>query len=540
MATTTFIPYTTVLASTWLNDVNDWVYEGIPGGGSAPVVGAILRATSTSSYAWTTAAYPATAGTAGKVLISDGTDFVSSTVTYPNAAVTAGKFIISDGTNYIASTSIMPNTVGAVGTILRSDGTVNAYSTSTFADTYSASTLLYSNGANTVTGLATANSGVLVTSGAGVPSIATDIPTAVTIGTAYIYRAGGTDVTLADGGTNASLTADHGAIAYSTAAGIGLLASTATAGKVLRSGSSTAPTWSTPTFPNTATSATLMIGDGTNWVQNAVTGDVTIGATGVTAIGANKVTVAMQAQAAAHTLLANTTGSTANIVAVTTTGFLQQVTTQVFTATGTYTPTSGMVYCIAEGVAGGGAGGGVAASATDSSAASGGGGGGYGIVRLTAAQIGASQAVTIGAGGTAGAAGANPGNAGGATSLGVLLQVGGGGGGGAGNGATTNTLGNAGGAGGTATTGDMLIPGQPGQLGLNIAGTYGQTGQGGHSRLGHGGQSRFSVSIQGFDGTAGTNYGGGGSGAGSIATNTARQGGVGTQGIIRILEFIAL
>ncbi|OGE36285.1 hypothetical protein A3E45_04335 [Candidatus Daviesbacteria bacterium RIFCSPHIGHO2_12_FULL_43_11] len=49
--------------------------------------------------------------------------------------------------------------------------------------------------------LATANSGGLVTSGTGVPSIATDIPTAVTIGTAYIYRVGGTDIAVADGGT---------------------------------------------------------------------------------------------------------------------------------------------------------------------------------------------------------------------------------------------------------------------------------------------------------------------------------------------------
>jgi len=52
--------------------------------------------------------------------------------------------------------------------------------------------------------LATANSGVLVTSGTGVPSIATDIPTAITIGAAYIYRAGGTDVSPADGGSGAS------------------------------------------------------------------------------------------------------------------------------------------------------------------------------------------------------------------------------------------------------------------------------------------------------------------------------------------------
>ncbi len=40
--------------------------------------------------------------------------------------------------------------------------------------------------------------------GAGVMQVITDIPTAVTIGTAYIYRVGGTDVGVADGGTGKS------------------------------------------------------------------------------------------------------------------------------------------------------------------------------------------------------------------------------------------------------------------------------------------------------------------------------------------------
>ncbi|MDD5212324.1 MAG: hypothetical protein PHV62_07900, partial [Sulfuricurvum sp.] len=122
-----------------------------------------------TNYVASTSLWPNTVGTALHLLLSDGTSNVYSTPAYPNASVTAGKVIISDGTNYIASTSIFPNTVGAVGKIIRSDGTVNAYTTATFADTYAASTLLYSNGANTVTGLATANSAALVTTSAGVP-----------------------------------------------------------------------------------------------------------------------------------------------------------------------------------------------------------------------------------------------------------------------------------------------------------------------------------------------------------------------------------
>lgn len=67
------------------------------------------------------------------------------------------------------STATYPSTAGSAGTILRSNGTNWVNSTSTFADTYSASNLLYSNGANTVTGLATANSASLVTGSTGVP-----------------------------------------------------------------------------------------------------------------------------------------------------------------------------------------------------------------------------------------------------------------------------------------------------------------------------------------------------------------------------------
>lgn len=98
--------------------------------------------------------------------------------------------------------------VGATGTILRSNGTNWVASTSTFSDTYPANNILYASSANTVAGLSPVASGLMVTSAGAVPSFSTDIPTAVTIGTAYIYRVGGTDVSVSDGGTgNSSATA---------------------------------------------------------------------------------------------------------------------------------------------------------------------------------------------------------------------------------------------------------------------------------------------------------------------------------------------
>lgn len=63
----------------------------------------------------------------------------------------------------------------------------------------------------------------------------------------------------------------------------------------------------------TATSGNLLIGSGTSWVTNAMSGDITINSTGVTAIGINKVTGAMFRQSGALSLVGNPTNSTANV-----------------------------------------------------------------------------------------------------------------------------------------------------------------------------------------------------------------------------------
>lgn len=110
--------------------------------------GQILRSGSSAAPSWSTATYPATAGTSGKILISDGTNIVSSTPTYPNSASGTGTLLRADGTNWVATTS-------------------------TYPDTNAVSTLLYASSANVMSALATANSGVLSTNSSGVPSIDT-------------------------------------------------------------------------------------------------------------------------------------------------------------------------------------------------------------------------------------------------------------------------------------------------------------------------------------------------------------------------------
>jgi len=135
---------------------------------------------------------------------------------------TAGKILQSGASTAPSwSTPTYPSASGSVGKILRADGTNNVYSTATFADTYAASNLLYSNGANAVTGLATANNGVLITSGTGVPSISSTLPNAVqdnitrlgniaNVGAAFGVGIGGT-------GTSTAFTA--GSVVFAGASG---------------------------------------------------------------------------------------------------------------------------------------------------------------------------------------------------------------------------------------------------------------------------------------------------------------------------------
>lgn len=77
------------------------------GTGSA---GQLFVSTGASSLpAWTTPTYPTTSATSGKIIVSNGTNFVASTPTFPNASATSLKYIRSDGTNWIASTSTLPD-----------------------------------------------------------------------------------------------------------------------------------------------------------------------------------------------------------------------------------------------------------------------------------------------------------------------------------------------------------------------------------------------------------------------------------------------
>lgn len=191
---------------------------------------------------------------------------------------------------------------------------------------------------------------------------------------------------------------------------------------------------------------------------------------------------------------------------------------QQFTSSGTYTPTAGMLYCIVECLGGGGS-------------------GSYAKSVLTAAQIGASQVVTIGAGGTAGTSGNNAGSAGGDTSLGSLVIGKGGSGGGGSDGSSPG----AGGAGGAAGTGTVLALGTYGSDAFgsgNTAVSRGLLGVGGRAPVfGAGFPALVAIGAGATGGPGYANSGNGGSGGFSWAAGGANAGGLGGSGRIVVTEF---
>ncbi len=215
------------------------------------------------------------------------------------------------------------------------------------------------------------------------------------------------------------------------------------------------------------------------------------------------------------------------------------INTLAFTAAGsfTYTPTLGMKSVIVEIVGGGGGGSGAPASSSSQFSSGGGGGSGaYAKGLFTAAAIGASKTVTVGAPGTA--ASAASGGSGGTTSLGALMSAPGGSGAPL-AGVYPNTAAAMGPAGGPATvaSGGSLInsSGGTGATGLAIP-SYGViSGYGAGSAMA-GGQGGGPAIGANNSGQAGQAPGSGGSG-GATLNGAAVSGGFGAPGAVIIYEF---
>lgn len=222
---------------------------------------------------------------------------------------------------------------------------------------------------------------------------------------------------------------------------------------------------------------------------------------------------------------ANNAQLVAAIKALTGPGRLLNV--QVFTGSGTYTPTPGTKKIIVE-VLGAGGGGGSASSANTSANGLGTGGGGGGYAKSYLASVPASQSVTVGVGGA-------PASNGGASSFGNILSNGGVGG--ANNLNATYQSGvtqQRGGAGGTASGGNLINA----RGGTALQALWTSVG---NCLSGSGGSSHFAGTTTPVGGAAGAGdsgtLGNGGSGANSSATTSVLAGGSGGNGIVIVWEY---
>ncbi|MCC7577994.1 hypothetical protein H8V75_03465 [Enterobacter roggenkampii] len=235
---------------------------------------------------------------------------------------------------------------------------------------------------------------------------------------------------------------------------------------------------------------------------------------------------------------ANNAQLVAAIKALTGPGRLLNV--QVFTASGTYTPTSGTKRIKVRMVGGGGAGGGTAVtSATQIAAAFGGNAGSYAESKIIDVSAVASVVVTVGSAGL-GMAGATGGNGGASTFGSYLIAPGGAGGplGPAGSGLSMASDS----AAGTASSGSALLFGDSGRPGSGPISISTDVGSQSNFKSGKGADSVFGGSgggkIGGGTVRAANGYGAGGGGqaVGPSATTTGA-GGNGSGGLVIVEEY---
>jgi hypothetical protein len=116
---------------------------------------------------------------------------------------TAAALTASNGGIFYSTSSagaILAGTATANQILLSGSSTSPAWSTATYPATTNVSELLFSSSSNVIGGLTTANNGVLITSGSGVPSIGSALPAAVqgnitTLGTLTTLLVGNLELT---------------------------------------------------------------------------------------------------------------------------------------------------------------------------------------------------------------------------------------------------------------------------------------------------------------------------------------------------------
>jgi hypothetical protein len=181
--------------------------------------------------------------------------------TVSNTGVTSGVSTFSAGTTGLTPSAATSGVVTLAGTLVIANGGTNS------STALSGSSIMISNGTSIVQGAAGTTTTVLHGNAAGAPTYAAVSLTADVSGI----------LPLANGGTNANLTAVNGGSVYSTATGFAITAA-GTTGQVLVSAGAGAPVWtntagilqlykenpSTPTAPTVAGTNAVAIGSGSS------------------------------------------------------------------------------------------------------------------------------------------------------------------------------------------------------------------------------------------------------------------------------------
>jgi len=206
-----------------------------------------------------------------------------SILTTPSASVTAveafrfgpsGQFGIG-GATYGASGYVFTSggasaapTWSQVSLSAGVTGTLPATNGGTGQSLYAVGDLLYADTTTSLAKLADIATGNVLLSGG--------VSTAPAWGKVSLTTAISGILPLANGGTNANLTASNGGIAWSNASQLQILSGTATARQMLQSGATATPAWSTTTWPATTTANQLLYSSSTSVVGEITTANSSV------------------------------------------------------------------------------------------------------------------------------------------------------------------------------------------------------------------------------------------------------------------------